>query len=173
MKTTVFAFHPHLNDGSKLNRALAQGAQEAGFEVRDEYQLYPDFKVDVKAEQEALEAADRIVLQFPIYWYQVPTLLKQWFDDVLEFGWIHGVNGRTLQDKELLLVPSFGAIGDDYTSDGRFEITVDEILKPIKTIKFHTGLKVVEPFVTTGVRDLNRPDVETRVKAYVARLSEN
>lgn len=173
MKTTVFAFHPHLNDDSKLNRALAQGAQEAGFEVRDEYQLYPDFKVDVKAEQEALEATDQIVLQFPIYWYQVPPLLKQWFDDVLEYGWAYGSTGNALQGKKLLLAPSFGAQEADYTLDGRFQTTVEEVLKPIETIRFHTGLELMKPFVTTGVLGLTDSAITKQAEAYVARLSEN
>ena len=88
MKTTIFIFHPNLENGSRINASLAKTASTAGFEVRDVYQLYPDFKIDVAAEQAALEAADRIVLQFPIYWYQTPALLKQWFDAVLEYGWL-------------------------------------------------------------------------------------
>lgn len=172
MKTTVFAFHPHLNDGSKINHALAQAAADEGYEVRDEYQLYPDFKVDVKAEQQALAASNRIVLQFPIYWYQVPALLKQWFDDVLEYGWAYGSTGNALQAKELFLVPSFGAQASDYTVDGRFQTTVEEVLKPIETIRFHTGLKVVEPLVTTGALNLSDQELQAKVANYLTRLAD-
>ena len=79
MKTTIFLFHPNLKN-STVNQALAQAAKEAGFEVRDLYSLYPDEKIDVKAEQAALEGTDRIVLQFPMYWYSCPPLLKKWED---------------------------------------------------------------------------------------------
>lgn len=58
LKTTIFTFHPNLENGSRINASLAKAASTAGFEVRDVYQLYPDFKIDVAAEQAALEAAD-------------------------------------------------------------------------------------------------------------------
>ena len=61
--------------------------------MRDMYQLYPNFDIDVKTEQKILEVSDRIVLQFPIYWYQTPALMKQWFDVVFEYGWAYGSTG--------------------------------------------------------------------------------
>lgn len=76
MKTTIFTFHPNLTNTSRINATLANAAQQAGYEVRDMYQLYPDFKIDVAKEQAILAQTDRIVLQFPIYWYQTPALLK-------------------------------------------------------------------------------------------------
>lgn len=66
MKTTVFVTHPNINQ-SRVNSALAKGAASlTGVEVRYLYDLYPDGKIDVVAEQAALEKTDRIVLQFPM-----------------------------------------------------------------------------------------------------------
>ena len=64
MNTTVLLFHPNLA-ASRINARLAQAARGAGtaenpVEVRDMYALYPDFKVDVAAEQAVCEATDRI-----------------------------------------------------------------------------------------------------------------
>ena len=171
MKTTVFVFHPELENGSRINASLAKAAGEAGFEVRDVYSLYPDFKIDVAAEQAALEASDRIVLQFPIYWYQTPALLKQWFDAVLEYGWAYGSTGNALRGKEVLLVASFGAQGEDYQLDGRFHTTVEEVLKPIATIQYHTGLLFLEPFVTTGTLNLSDEELSQQVQKYLEVLS--
>lgn len=134
--------------------------------MRNLYALYPDFKIDVAAEQAALAAADRIVLQFPIFWYQVPALLKQWFDDVLAYG----TGGDALQGKELLLAASFGAGADDYTPEGRFHTTIPEILKPLEAIQYHTGLKILEPFTITGTLNLTDEDLIASSQAYVERL---
>ena len=150
MKTTIFTFHPQLKTGSRINRELAEAATEAGYEVRDMYQLYPDFNIDIKKEQKVLEASDRIVLQFPIYWYQTPALMKHWFDAVFEYGWAYGSSGTSLQGKEVILVASFGAGQDDYTRNGRFHVTIEEILKPITTIQYLTGLTFLEPLIITG-----------------------
>lgn len=171
MKTTVFAFHPDLANGSRINASLAKAASEAGFEVRDVYSLYPDFKIDVAAEQAALEASDRIVLQFPIYWYQTPALLKQWFDAVLEYGWAYGSTGNALRGKEVILAASFGAALDDYQLEGRFHTTVEEVLKPIVTIQHHTGLQFLEPFITTGTLNLSDEALNEQAKEYLNVLS--
>jgi len=49
------------------------------------YEAYPDWSIDVTREHELLLAHDRIVLQFPFYWYSSPPLLKKWLDFVLLF----------------------------------------------------------------------------------------
>ena len=80
MITTVFVFHPHLED-SRINARLARTARAATtpdnpVHVRDMYALYPDFHINVPTEQTTLTTTDRIVLQFPVYWYSCPPLLK-------------------------------------------------------------------------------------------------
>ena len=90
MKTLVLVFHPHL-EKSQVNRKLMDAANETGdVTVVDEYAAYPDFKINVEHEQELIETHDRIVLQFPFYWYSSPALLKQWEDDVIKAGWAYG-----------------------------------------------------------------------------------
>ena len=41
-------------------------------------ELYPDFKIDVEAEQQKLLRADIIVLQFPLFWYSAPYWNAGW-----------------------------------------------------------------------------------------------
>ena len=102
MKTLVLVFHPHL-EKSQVNRKLMDAANETGdVTVMDEYAAYPDFKINVEHEQELIETHDRIVLQFPFYWYSSPALLKQWEDDVIKAGWAYG-GGRALEGKEFML----------------------------------------------------------------------
>lgn len=173
MKTTIFTFHPQLKTASRINKELADAATRAGYEVRDMYQLYPDFNIDIKKEQKVLEASDRIVLQFPIYWYQTPALMKQWFDAVFEYGWAYGSSGTALQGKEVILVASFGAGAADYQRDNRFQVTVEELLKPITTIQYLTGLSFLEPFIITGSLNTSNQEITEQAQAFLARLSEN
>lgn len=93
MSTLILVFHPHLKDGSRVNARLlaeltAQG--EDDIIVRDEYAEYPNFSVNADTEHELLEAADRVILQFPFYWYSSPALLKEWEDEVITAGWAYG-----------------------------------------------------------------------------------
>lgn len=82
MKTLVLVFHPHL-EKSQVNRKLMDAANETGdVTVVDEYAAYPDFRINVEHEQRLIETHDRIVLQFPFYWYSSPALLKQYLSGV-------------------------------------------------------------------------------------------
>lgn len=90
----------------------------------------------------------------------------------MTYGWAYGSTGKALQGKEVLLAVSFGADKEDYTSLGRFHITVDEVLKPIETISYHTGLKFLTPFVITGSMQLNEASLDRRAKSFVEILSE-
>jgi NAD(P)H dehydrogenase (quinone) len=42
---------------------------------------------DVAAEQARLDAADHVVLVFPVWWWSMPALLKGWIDRTLIAGW--------------------------------------------------------------------------------------
>lgn len=64
---------PPASGKSQVNRKLMDAANETGdVTVVDEYAAYPDFKINVEHEQELIETHDRIVLQFPFYWYSSP-----------------------------------------------------------------------------------------------------
>lgn len=131
MKTLVLVFHPHL-EKSQVNRKLMDAANETGdVTVVDEYAAYPDFRINVEHEQRLIETHDRIVLQFPFYWYSSPALLKQWEDDVIKAGWAYG-GGRALEGKEFMLSVSTGSPADSYTREGSHVRTMDELLSPVR-----------------------------------------
>ena len=76
----VLFAHPAL-ETSRINRRLAEAPQSLeGVTLRDLYEVYPDFDVDVEAEQASLLEHDVVVFQHPLYWYSAPPLLKQWQD---------------------------------------------------------------------------------------------
>ena len=98
----VSAAHPHV-ESSHVNRALLQAARALGerhVEVRDLYALYPDYAIDIEAEQAALARARLVIWQHPIHWYSMPSLMKLWVDDVLAFGWAYGPGGTALKERE-------------------------------------------------------------------------
>ena len=118
MKTVVLLFYPHL-DKSRVKKTLAAAAvNAANVTVRNMYDLYPNFQIDVAAEQEVLKKADRVVFQFPTYWYSTPALMKQWEDDVLTHGWAYGSQGKALVGKEFVVATSTGADAENYTRGG-------------------------------------------------------
>lgn len=170
MKTTVFLFHPNLG-ASRINAALANAAQAAGVQVRHLYDLYPDFQIDVSAEQAALETTDRIVWQFPMYWYSTPALLKQWQDDVLTYGWAYGSTGTALHGKELLVATSSGAGADEYRREGAYHYEVPELLRPLQAVSKLVGATFLRPFITSGALDIDDDALAARTAEYAAALT--
>ena len=98
-------------------------------EIDELYKLYPDFKIDVKKEQEKLLKADFIILQFPYYWYNAPALLRKWFEDVLEHGFAYGSKGKSLQGKKLIVSFTTGSPVETYKEGGMQNFTLEDLTK--------------------------------------------
>ncbi len=69
----IISGHPNLAQ-STANALIIQEVQKQlpNVEVRFLDKLYPNYQIDVSAEQDALSRADVIVWQFPFYWYSPP-----------------------------------------------------------------------------------------------------
>ncbi|WP_230589154.1 NAD(P)H-dependent oxidoreductase [Gallibacterium anatis] len=78
MSILIISSHPNLTQ-SVANQTILNQLKKllptAEFVYLDTQ--YPDFRIDVAAEQNRLMQADTIVLQFPFYWYSYPALLKK------------------------------------------------------------------------------------------------
>lgn len=172
MRTLVIVSHPSL-DRSKSNvRLVAAISDLPGLEIRHLEALYPDGRLDVRAEQAAAARAERIVFQFPFYWYSVPPLLKRWQDDVLEFGWAYGPGGTKLKGKTLQLVLTAGGAESAYRQGGYNMFPVRELLRPIEVTANLMGMTLAEPLVLYGVPNIPGLDVPhdaATVDAFAAK----
>lgn len=172
MKVEVLVFHPNLAH-SRVNRRLIQGLdKDDTLSVRDMYALYPNFKIDVAAEQSVLEKADRIVLQFPMYWYSSPALLKQWLDDVLIYGWAYGSTGNALKNKELLIAVSPGAKAENYQLNEGFGYRVTDLLRPFQATSQLIKTNYLKPFITVGASTISEEDLDKQQENYYHYLKD-
>ncbi|GHD32464.1 NAD(P)H-dependent oxidoreductase [Halioglobus pacificus] len=98
-RVLVLFAHPSL-ERSEVNVELLRRSRETeAVTVVDLYEQYPDFRIDVEAEQQRLLEHDVIVFMFPLYWYSTPAILKEWQDLVLEYGFAYGKDGNALHGK--------------------------------------------------------------------------
>lgn len=131
---------------SRLNRPLAQAlAALPGVEVRDLYRLYPDYDIDVVAEQRALARASTVVLQFPMSWFAMPPMLKLWFDQVLERGWAHGPGGTALRGKRCTAIVTPRGAEQAYAADGDHGHGLDTFLLPLERSALLCGMSWLPP----------------------------
>jgi len=116
---------------SRVNQAMAEAVRELDrVTVRDLYALYPDYEIDVGAEQKLLSEADLLVLHHPLQWYSGPPILKEWIDRVLERGWAYGHGGTALRGKRVLSAVSTGGKLEAYQREGFHGYTVSDFLRP-------------------------------------------
>jgi glutathione-regulated potassium-efflux system ancillary protein KefG len=149
-KVLVLLAHPVL-ERSRLNRRLADAVRGVpGLTVHDLYEHYPDFAIDVRAEQRQLTEHDVLVMQHPFYWYSSPALLKEWQDLVLEHGWAYGRNGKALEGKTFLSAVTTGGPPEAYTATGSNRFTMRQLLVPFEQMARLCGMRALAPFVIHG-----------------------
>lgn len=56
------------------------------------------YSVDIEREHQLLSEADLIIIQFPLWWFSMPGVLKGYIDRVFSLGWAYG-GGQTLSGK--------------------------------------------------------------------------
>ncbi len=158
-------------DASRVHKAMAAAARGLeGITFHDLYEAYPDFDVDITREQDLLARHDRIVFQFPIYWYSTPPMVKQWEDLVLTHGWAYGQEGAALRGKQLLCAATAGARQEAYTPDGFNAVSIRQFLLPIEATARLCGMLYHEPFVIHGTHRLDADGIAAAALAYQERL---
>ena len=169
-RVLVVLAHPAL-ERSRANRAMAQAAAELpGVAVHDLYEEYPDFLIDVAAEQPRLQASDHIVLQFPLYWYSTPSLLKEWIDRVWLHGFAYGSGGDALAGKTLMVACSAGSPSSDYAPGGTHHYSMDEFLKPLERTAALCRMTWAPPFILNDSRIAPPAALAASVADYAGRL---
>ena len=125
---------------------------------------------DIAAEQAKLQWADAVILQFPLWWFSMPAILKGWVERVYAYGFAYGVGEHsdthwgdrygegTLVGKRAMLVVTAGGWESHYSARG-INGPIDDILFPIQHgILYYPGFDVLPPVVTyrTGRMDAAR-----------------
>lgn len=165
-RVLVLFAHPTL-ERSRVNRCLIDAASGlSGVSVCDLYERYPDFDVDVAAEQERLSAHDVIVSQHPFFWYSGPALLKQWQDLVLEHGWAYGREGNALRGKLALNAVTTGGGEGAYQDDGFNHHRMAEFLLPFEQTAKLCGMRYLPPFIVHGTHTMTAQTIERHAADY-------
>lgn len=165
-RIVILAFHPLIHK-SRITRALLKAVEGTeGITIRMMYDLYPDFQVDVKQEQEVLMQHEIIVWQHPLYWYSCPSLLKEWLDLVLEHGVAYGREGRLLEGKRVMSAISTGGRKETYGSEVGVRFTIRQLLAPFEQTVRLCRMQYLPPFVTHGTHLLQAEQISRAAQEY-------
>lgn len=133
------------------------------------------YNPDIEEEHRKLVWADIVIFQFPLWWRNVPTIMKGYFDRILSAGFAYGgTRGRYqtggLVGKKAMLAFTAASSADSFKSDG-IAGHLDMLLYPIQQgILWYTGMQVLEPFIVFGVDNLPSTVCEAHLERYTRRL---
>lgn len=135
---------------------------------------------DIKAEQAKLLAADNVILQFPLWWFTVPAIMKGWMDRVFTngFGYRPSRDWKRYGDgllvgKRAMVVVTTGA-ADVHLSDRGVNGDINDLLFPIQHgVLFYTGMEVLPPVVVTGAGwQVEYPDMVKHLQGRLETLAD-
>ncbi|MGF6127519.1 NAD(P)H dehydrogenase (quinone) [Pseudomonas frederiksbergensis] len=110
---------------------------------------------DIQQELDKLLWADLLILNFPIYWFSMPAILKGWIDRVLVSGVCYG--GKRFYDqgglagKKALVSVTLGGREHMFGEDA-IHGPLEDMLRPLlRGTLAYVGLDVLPPFVAWHV----------------------
>lgn len=143
MKTLVVLAHPERIE-STLQRFFEEGTQHLDNITR--YDIYEDLpNVNIDKVHQLLSEHDRIVFQFPLYWYSSPAGLHAWFEEVLT----PSLYQDRLKGKEFGIVMSTGQKDSDFQAGSKEAFTFSELLKPFEAIANKSQMIYLSPLVVS------------------------
>jgi NAD(P)H dehydrogenase (quinone) len=129
---------------------------------------------DITREQDKLMWADAVILQFPLWWFSMPAILKGWVERVYAYGFAYGVGEHSdarwgerygegkFTGKRAMLIVTTGGWESHYSPRG-INGPMDDVLFPIQHgILYYPGFDVLPPFVvyrTSRIDDANYGEV--------------
>ena len=144
-KVLMILAHPNIGNSIGNKIISSKIAQQKNTEVRHLNTLYPNFKIDIEAEQQALLKADTIIFQFPLFWYSTPGILKEWIDQVLLYGFAFGTNSK-LTNKKLIISFTIGSPIKDYPKE-----IIDKITFPFQGLAKYCKIDYVGEIFSSDI----------------------
>jgi NAD(P)H dehydrogenase (quinone) len=146
-----------------------QQAEEAHAAAHD------GFAPDLQKEMDQLFWCDALILQFPLWWFGLPAILKGWIDRVFASGGrIYG-SGKwydrgVFAGKRAMCALTVGGPTSMYSEQG-LNGAISTILFPINHgMLYFTGFTVIEPFLVHAPARKSETERATELDRYRARV---
>ncbi|RQR75414.1 MULTISPECIES: NAD(P)H-dependent oxidoreductase [unclassified Burkholderia] len=139
---------------------------------------------DIAREQDKLKWADAVILQFPLWWFSMPAIMKGWVERVYAYGFAYGVGEHSdlhwgdrygegsLAGKRAMVIVTTGGWESHYSARG-INGPIDDVLFPIQHgILYYPGFDVLPPFVIYRTGKMNDERFDATRAALGKRLDD-
>ena len=129
---------------------------------------------DILDEIEKVLWSDLLILNFPLFWFSTPAILKGWIDRVLISGLTYGgkrfYDRGGLRGRKAMITLTLGGDAHMLADDG-IHGSLDDMLRPLlRGTLYYTGLSVLPPFVAWHVPYISDDARKDYLKEYEERL---
>ncbi|UDM32254.1 NAD(P)H-dependent oxidoreductase [Lentilactobacillus laojiaonis] len=169
MTTLIISSNPNYQD-SGLNQFLKTSSQWLGNSIEwlqlDE--IYPEAKYtkkQIEQEQSRLQQADKIIFQFPMYWYSAPASLKSYLDQVMTNQFVN--IKHSLQNKSLGIVVGIGKNLQSYQAGASENYTISELLRPYQAFALAAQMKYLRPLTINQFSYMNEAEKMKLITSYL------
>lgn len=178
-KTLIICAHPDYKT-SIANKAIIDELTKLLPEVETSIlnEQYPDFKIDLAKEQKCLNEADNVIFEYPVNWFDAPSLMHRYLEQVFTYGYAYGPDGKALNGKKLVLSFTTGAPEAVYSASGPLGQPISAFMLPMATVGPYTGMNYLGPVVSyamTAPDRNNKADVEKVIakgKEHAGRVAQ-
>ena len=131
---------------------------------------------DILGEIEKVLWCDLLILNFPLFWFSTPAILKGWIDRVLISGLTYGgkrfYDRGGLKGKKTMVTITLGGRPHMLTDDGVHGRLEDMLRHLLRGTLYYTGMSVLPPFVAWHVPYISDQDRGDYLQAYEERLGQ-
>jgi len=132
------------------------------------------FAPDIQSEIDKLLWCDTLVLQFPLWWFSVPAIMKGWIDRVFVNGVAYGKGRRMdsggLKGRRAMLAVTTGCY-EDMVADGGLLGALEVNLWHLNSGTLaYTGMQVLPPFTAWSIHYTDDAARRRYMADYEARL---
>ncbi len=129
---------------------------------------------DIAAEQDKLARADLLILQYPMWWFGMPAILKGWADRVFTRGFAylpgHKYDTGLLSGKSAMVSVTTGTSAETYAPDGIDGALLDVLWPVHNGLLRYSGFDVLQPFATHTPGKLQEAERAAILARYDDRL---
>lgn len=134
------------------------------------------FAPDIAAEMDKVFWCDAMVMQFPLWWFSVPAILKGWVDRVFAAGKVYGggkwYDRGAFVGKRAMLSVTVGGPPSMYGPDGLNGDIHEQVLFHINHgMLAFTGFTVVRPFLVHGPARMTPEQRAAELERYRQRIA--
>ncbi|MGX7108805.1 NAD(P)H-dependent oxidoreductase [Facklamia miroungae] len=171
MRVISYIAHDHLANSSSQQFLLASGKALTAIDYVDLTSEWHE-KGSFKSSEELARLAnyDRILFQFPLYWYQAPAILKIWMDQVFDDQLNIKQTQKILREKEFGIVLTVGSKRESFQPGERVGVTLSELLSPYYAWSNYFAMKYLPPFVISQFHYLTEAEKNNLLIDYVTYI---